>query len=950
MLRMLFRKIARSRWLVFCLLAGSIVGVSMVASIPLYTNGILQRMLSRDLEGIQERTGEFPGRYTLQAEFFAYSSGSTNVTDFPQYDATVHSRLVPDLGVPVLAQVNRLSCDYLQAAPSPGQRIEPRTTLVKLEALSDAEQHLRITQGRMFSSAGGELEVVVSEIAYERLGVRLDTLYDVSEVRGHLKEPLRVRVVGIYTIGDPQDLWWYSGSVGPGDVLLAPYDRLRAIATDASTPLLTRSEWSVALDYHAVTVAQLQPLLRTIEGQLRLFGGAGISYGIPMLETLRQYRQREQQLLVTLAFLQVPVLIMLAFFVFMVGQLIIEADRNEIAVLKSRGARSRQVFLVYLVESGLFAAIALLAGPPLALVVCRAIGAADGFLQFVQRPALRVGLSLQPYLWAALCAGLLMLTLLVPAYRASRTTIVVHKQRLSREPRPPVWKRAFLDAALLLLAGYGYYAYHSRQSVLQITGVSAGSLSLDPLLFLISTAFLIGSGLLFVRLYPLALRLVFRLGRAVWPPWLYATLLSVARSGGQEQFLMLFLILTLSIGVFNAKAARTINRNVEDAIAYGNGAEIVLQENWPATDALTGAPVSSPLLGGPPSTDPQAEQERAVEYHEPDFQPFTTLKGVELATKVLREPRATVRLIDGQTMDATLMGIIPSEFGQVAWFRPGLLPHHWNEYLNLLGESPQAALVSQSFADRHKVSVGDTVLVSWGGQGFVEVVVYAFVPWWPTYRPYPGQSGEPTELVVANLDWIQAQSALEPYEVWLKKNPGVSSEEVYRELESLSLPIVSLTDSSQLLVGARNDPLLQGTNGALTLGFLVTVLVSTIGFLIYWIISLQGRLMRFGVFRAMGLSRGSVLGILIGEQVLVSLVGTLVGITVGGVASDLFVPLLELTKNAAQQVPPFLIVADRADYVRLYATVAVMLGLALTVLAARILRLNVARALKLGEE
>jgi putative ABC transport system permease protein len=134
------------------------------------------------------------------------------------------------------------------------------------------------------------------------------------------------------------------------------------------------------------------------------------------------------------------------------------------------------------------------------------------------------------------------------------------------------------------------------------------------------------------------------------------------------------------------------------------------------------------------------------------------------------------------------------------------------------------------------------------------------------------------------------------------------------------------------------------------MGFVVTMIVSTIGFLIYWIISLQGRVLQFGVFRAMGLSRASVLAMIVWEQALISLVAIVAGIVIGGAAGDLFVPLLELTRSAAQQVPPFRVLADRGDYVKLYVMVGAMLGVGLTVLGVRISRIRIAQAIKLGEE
>ena len=47
---------------------------------------------------------------------------------------------------------------------------------------------------------------------------------------------------------------------------------------------------------------------------------------------------------------------------------------------------------------------------------------------------------------------------------------------------------------------------------------------------------------------------------------------------------MIFLILTIALGIFNARTARTINTNEENQISYANGADIVLMEKWDDND------------------------------------------------------------------------------------------------------------------------------------------------------------------------------------------------------------------------------------------------------------------------------------------------------------------------------------------------------------------------------
>ena len=109
-----------------------------------------------------------------------------------------------------------------------------------------------------------------------------------------------------------------------------------------------------------------------------------IEFDMPIHRILARYNERAKQLQNMLWVLTVPVLIMLTFYIFMVSQLIIDHDENEIAVFKSRGAGKRQIFLSYLAESTIVAGVAFLAGPVLGLYICKFLGSSNGFLEFVQ--------------------------------------------------------------------------------------------------------------------------------------------------------------------------------------------------------------------------------------------------------------------------------------------------------------------------------------------------------------------------------------------------------------------------------------------------------------------------------------------------------------------------------------------------------------------------------------
>jgi putative ABC transport system permease protein len=128
------------------------------------------------------------------------------------------------------------------------------------------------------------------------------------------------------------------------------------------------------------------------------------------------------------------------------------------------------------------------------------------------------------------------------------------------------------------------------------------------------------------------------------------------------------------------------------------------------------------------------------------------------------------------------------------------------------------------------------------------------------------------------------------------------------------------------------------------------MLVCAVGFLIYWTLSLRGRILQFGILRALGVSQRQLLYMIVLEQLFLSGAAIVMGILIGGAACALFVPALELFFTAANQAPPFKVIALRSDYLKIYAIVLVMLAAGLAFLRWFIRRLKIGSALKLGEE
>jgi len=128
------------------------------------------------------------------------------------------------------------------------------------------------------------------------------------------------------------------------------------------------------------------------------------------------------------------------------------------------------------------------------------------------------------------------------------------------------------------------------------------------------------------------------------------------------------------------------------------------------------------------------------------------------------------------------------------------------------------------------------------------------------------------------------------------------------------------------------------------------MMITFIGFFIYWILAIQARRLQFGILRSMGMSKGSVMMVLLWEQILVSVTAVLVGIGLGTLTALLYAPFLECGVSASEQILPFIVSGDKGDYTRIILIVGVMLAIAAGVLARIVDKLRAGEALKLGED
>lgn len=941
MLFILLRKINKNKWMILCLLLGLVLSIGIVSSIPMYSRSILQRVLAMGIENLKVKGSVYPGAYYVNtANAFPNQIGAgektqaeakaniKRMTENPQPEG-----LAKELNLPIKSSKITLTAPEFTVLNS-GENVKyesrPQATI---KTIKDFQNHIKIINGRMSSNTknqNGEYEVIVSEYAYNNLRLKLDVPYSVNyrpEESSAFGRPFLVRITGIYSYKDPEDTYFDSGVWYNPESFIMDYDLYVNEWMQKEDSYISGIGWYFALDYKKINDLNFESIRKKVEDQRIALNRGLFSVIFPAENVLASYEGKKKDMSTMLWVLQAPMLLMLLIYISMMSKLMVEQDKNEISLLKSRGAGTLQVIPIYLLQSLFMGAIAFILGPILGMGICKVLGSANGFLQFVQREPLRVDFRGIEFIYSFIGVLIFIITMLIPVIIAAKKSIVEHKQGKVRGAKRPFWQRMYLDFILLGITGYGFYTFTMRQAIVKQGEISANSLPVDPLLYLVSTFFIIGLGLLFIRIYPYIIKFIFLLGKKKWNPVMYSSLINASRSDGRNQFVMLFLILTLCIGIFNLKAAGTLNANAENNIKYKVGADIVIKTEKENKDGEENA-------------------KKKDELKLTNYGSYAGLNGIDRATKIFKKDNITIKYGEAGETTTLLMGIIPYEFATIAWSNEVMLPFHINEYMNALIKEPRAMILSRAFEKKLGFKMGDSVQIKADGGKLINGYVAAFVDYWPSVD----LRKEDTLLVVANQAHLEKSMAMRPYEVWATKNSPDAGQLIYEDIKGKQVEYAELQDSGDEIITEKNDPMLQGINGSLTLGFVTTMIITLIGLLIYWIMSIKERTLQFGILRSVGLSFKELIAILSMDQLLISGTSILIGALVGELNSRIFLPFMRMSSNTSKQFLPFTIVSIRGQYLPLYATIILMLVIVSVILARYISRIKMDQALKLGED
>ncbi len=939
--------------LALCAIVALLAAVALAVSVPTYAEGASLRLLKSTLAKQEQQTNR--SAFALLFRYLGSSKGSLEWDRVAPADAFISGPGLARLDLPLQGLARHVRTDPLRMLlpPSSGAA-NPFLKNVTLGFISGMDQQIKIVDGaapRKYSAAikpgVAPVEVLIMRDLADEIGINTGDQFSLVGTVGGKVAAIPIKVSGLWAPVSAADPAWFYPPSALKDVVLVPEATFTGPVAAYLKNEVGLALWFARLNGANLSAAQAAPLLARIDGLSAQAAGlvAGLKLEQSPRDALLRYRQEAQALTLQLFVFSAPILALVLYFAGLVAALLVNRQRGEIALLKTRGVRDVQILGVYIVEWLLMGALALAAGPWLGLLFARFMGSTRSFLQLTaDAPELPLALTWESLRFGMAAVALALLAALLPAFVAARRTLVDEQQQAARTLRAPFWQRFFLDIMLLVPAIYGIYQLR-RSGGLQLGAARGADPFNNPLLLLLPMLFCFALGLLAVRLIPLLLELLARLARR--PSWVapLVALRTLARQPGAYRGPLLLLILTLSLAAFSASMAATIDGALRTAVGYQVGAYTQLLETGQSTEQQNrpNPPNGQPGGNPPPKKDIQQEPRFL-------FVPVSdhlNVPGITAATRVGDYSDVTIQL-GGSAPRAQLVGIDRVDFPKViprfdrAWGGGQPL----GALMNLLAQNYDGVLVSKDVLAKGP-KIGDalpaTVKIADDQRQMTFKIVGTF-DLWPGFYPQDGP------ILVANLDYIfDEMSGQYPYDVWIARAPDAKVDTLVAGVRQLGIAVIDVRDAAALILEEQTQPRRQGLFGLLSVGFIAAGGLTLLGFLLSALITARRRAIELGVLRALGMSGAQVAAELVIEQVLLVLAGVGAGSGIGLLAAQLVVPLLQVGAGPHPGTPAYPPQLAWDQVAIIYLVFGAALLLTLLALAWIMGRMRLFQAVKLGD-
>lgn len=956
------KRILSQPWMALATVLGMIFAISLSMSVPLYASSVYNSIFLQRV-GIAEEgseTSAFPP-FTFLYTYDSNVLGNLNWEDLEDVNAFLRDRTPDMLGLPVKIYARYMATNPLALFPANVEQFssEEKPLLWSSLAFMDGlEDHITVIEGAFpkdVTDMNATPEALVSEDLATELGVQVGetyTLFARNQVVGESRATVGIKVfiAGVYRATDAEEDYWFIKPTTLKERLMIPEQTYAKRIAPALSDEIYGAFWYLLVDGSSVRYDQaLNLIYRIVNFQKQATQALPrIKLSVSPVDALIAYQSAANTLTVLLFAFSVPIFGLLLAFIAMTAGMTVERQRNEIAVLRSRGAMIAQMVGIAMVESLLLGAVAMAVALPASAGIAMTISRTKSFLDFSSPTSMSLNWSPTTLYFGLGAIALSIIARLMPTFRAARDNIVVYKRERARSLRAPLWQRLWLDVLLMIPGGYGIYLLRQQGSIDALGGTATGDPFTNPLLIMVPALLIFAFSLFFLRLMPPIMAGITWIASRTRSVGLMMAARHLARTPTTYTLPLVLLILTLSLSAFTATLAGTLDNHLVDQIYYQLGADVVFNDIGDSPDDTSEGSFGQAAEAPTENTGMIIEDPNPAGWFFLPVTEYLSLPGVQDATRVGRYNATAI--LGNSTENGEIIGVDRYNLPNIAFWRRDFAYANLGDLMNRLAVQPDGLLVSSDFRNAHALNVGDLVTLRVSNfQVSQEIDFYmaGTFDMFPTY--YPGE----TPLFIGNLDYVfQSLGAEYPYDVWLKMDGE----------EAVDVKALSQLSSSQ--IGARtinwDEPLSkineeqtrperQGLFGVLSVGFTAAALLTVLGFLLYALLSFQRRFVELGVLRAIGLSATQMTIFLAAELGFLILMGGLVGTGLGIWISDMFIPYLQVGSSVESQIPPYVVYVAWPAILRVYFLFSLLFVGALGTLVVLLRRMKIFQAIKMGE-
>jgi putative ABC transport system permease protein len=943
MLVVVLKRLGNNLGISISAIIGIVAVMAMVVCVPVFSHAVSSQVLRSQLEEISNSTNR--GLFSLHM-YYQDSSSATplNIDKVNLVTSYVRDTAQRLIGIRASQVITELQSSNYNWRPVKTQfktdQSEPWFSM-GFFSLEDLPKHATIVDGKWPEVGANDkpVQVAISETAADTFFLNVGDIYRFKT--------LQIEIAGIWRANDNKENYWFKP---PQDVYtnmmwIPQQSFITRLKSVIDRPFFFVS-WYLIMNESDMRF-DLAPqyakgIVRMAFEMKSLLPGLANDYS--PLEPLNGYQKRAESLTTLFYAVGSPMVILALLFISLTATIAVQQYQQETATMRGRGTSWLQVVILNIIESVVLLVLALAPSLLAGWLAASLMDKTLSFLKFTNRAGIPFAFDGLNFLWLVVAAMVIIISRLTPVLGISRTSIVRMKQEQSRNVRRPLWERFYLDFLLLLP---GIYAYVTMSGVAKSNALLAkleapmtGQYR-DIVLYVAPALFAMALCMIMLRLLPLLLRVLGWLVERMPSVWAYLSIQQVARRPQDHSSALLLIMISLSLAIYSASTAKTLDRWLHDSEYYKSGADLAVHEY---------------VLKGGSSTIPGNTDSSGVTLSEADLtmdsfinlDAHLSLPAVKAVTRVGKYNGAFSFGVG--ELPCVFMGIDRLDFPNVGFFRDDFSDQSFGALMNDLGTDLNAVLVPRSLALEKGLRIGDhlnsSVVVL--DQTFDhDLVITGFYDYFATI--YPGD----TPTLIMNLDSVfDNPDAVVGYDIWMKLKPNSQVKVVTYSLQKLigDRSVVQVHGNAFENVQKMMDqPERVGLFGILNVGFLMTGLMPGIGFVLYSYASLRRRFIQLGILQAIGLSVKQLIRYLASEQILLMGLAILIGAATGLVTSYLFVPFLQIGASTGTPIPPFEVMIGWAESGMLSLVFGIILSLTMIGTISSLVQMKVFQAVKMGE-